>query len=146
MLSHRWAELESSRICVIRMAARKGRQPKVMLMALYLPVRRIIHLERNVEFEVMRSVKVPTRRAKKDPVEIKKLFGSKCNPVHVTNKMKKFRLSAIEVSPAVDADDNMTVWSHVGKKYVAERLQTATRALLQPTRTGTFLSRKLAAN
>ena len=56
MLSHRWAELESSRICVIRMAARKGRQPKVMLMALYLPVRLIIHLERNVEFEVMRGV------------------------------------------------------------------------------------------
>ena len=64
MLSHRWAELESSRICVIRMAARKGRQPKVMLMALYLPARRTIHLERNVEFEVMRSVKVPTRRRK----------------------------------------------------------------------------------
>ena len=64
MLSHRWAELESSRICVIRMAARKGRQPKVMLMALYLPVRLIIHLERNVEFEVMRGVKVPTQRRK----------------------------------------------------------------------------------
>ena len=60
--------------------------------------------------------------------------------------MKKIRLSAIEVSSAVDADDNMTVWNHVEKKYVAERLQTATRALLQPTRTGTFLSRKLAAN
>lgn len=64
MLNHRWAELESSRICVIRMAARKGRQPKVMLMALYLPVRRIIHLERNIEFEEMRGVKVPTRRRK----------------------------------------------------------------------------------
>ena len=64
MLSHRWAELESSRICVIRMAARKGRQPKVMLMALYLPVRLIIHLERNVEFEATRYVKVPTRRRK----------------------------------------------------------------------------------
>ena len=64
MLSHRWAELESSRICVIRMAAMKGRQPKVMLMALYLPVRLIIHLERNVDFEVMRGVKVPTRRRK----------------------------------------------------------------------------------
>ena len=67
------------------------------------------------------------------------------HPVDVTNKMKKIRLSAIRVSPAVDADDNMTVWNHVGKKYVAERLQTVTRAMLQPTRTGTFLSRKLAA-
>jgi len=46
------------------MAARKGRQPKVMLMALYLPVRRIIHLEKNVEFEAMRGVKIPTRRRK----------------------------------------------------------------------------------
>ena len=63
-LSHRWAELESSRIYIIRMAARKGRQPKVMLMALYLPGRRIIHLERNVDFEVMRGVKVPTRQRK----------------------------------------------------------------------------------
>jgi len=55
------------------------------------------------------------------------------------NKMENIGLIAL---PAVDADDNMTVWNHVGKKYVTERLQTATRALLQPTRTGTFFVKK----
>jgi hypothetical protein len=75
MLSHRWAELESSRICVIRMAARKGRQPKVMLMALYLPVRRIIHLERKVEFEVMMGVKVPGTRRRKTLLKYRNYLG-----------------------------------------------------------------------
>jgi hypothetical protein len=32
------------------------------------------------------------------------------------NKMENIGLIGIEVSPAVDADDNMTVWNHVGKK------------------------------
>lgn len=44
--------------------------------------------------------------------------------------------------PAVEAEDNMTVWNHVGKKYVTERLHTATSALLMPTRTGTFWHRR----
>ena len=39
-------------------------------------------------------------------------------------------------SPAVEADDNMTVWNHIGKKYMMEKLQKATRKLLIPTSTG----------
>ena len=41
-------------------------------------------------------------------------------------------------SPAVEADDNMTVWNHIGKKYMTEKLQNATRKLLTPTSTGIF--------
>jgi hypothetical protein len=32
----------------------------------------------------------------------------------------------------------MTVWNHIGKKYMTEKLQTATNKLLIPTSTGTF--------
>ena len=49
-------------------------------------------------------------------------------------------------SPAVEADDNMTVWNHIGKKYMMEKLQNATRKLLIPTSTGIFcLSRNGAS-
>ena len=41
-------------------------------------------------------------------------------------------------SPAVEADDNMTVWNHIGKKYMMAKLQKATRKLLIPTSTGIF--------
>jgi hypothetical protein len=46
-------------------------------------------------------------------------------------------------SPAMEADVNITVWNHIGKKYIMEKLQNATRKLLIPTRTGIFcFSRK----
>ena len=49
-------------------------------------------------------------------------------------------------SPAVEADDNMTVWNHIGKKYNTEKLQKATRKLLIPKRMGIFsLSRNGAS-
>ena len=38
----------------------------------------------------------------------------------------------------MEADDNITVWNHIGKKYMTEKLQQATRKLLVPTRTGIF--------
>jgi hypothetical protein len=45
--------------------------------------------------------------------------------------------------PAVEALVNITVWNHMGKKYIIEKLQAATRKLESPTRTGIFcLSRK----
>jgi hypothetical protein len=38
----------------------------------------------------------------------------------------------------MEADDTITVWNHIGKKYMMEKLQKATRKLLIPTRTGIF--------
>jgi len=49
-------------------------------------------------------------------------------------------------SPAMEADDNITVWNHIGKKYMMEKLQKATRKLLAPTRTGIFCLSKNGAN
>ena len=49
-------------------------------------------------------------------------------------------------SPAVEADDNMTVWNHIGKKYMMEKLQNATRKLLIPTSTGIFCVSRNGAN
>ena len=46
----------------------------------------------------------------------------------------------------MEADVNITVWNHIGKKYMIEKLQNPTRKLLTPTRTGTFsFSRKGAS-
>ena len=46
-------------------------------------------------------------------------------------------------TPAVDALVSITVWNHIGKKYMMEKLQLATKKLDMPVRTGTFfLSRK----
>lgn len=46
----------------------------------------------------------------------------------------------------MEADFNITVWNHIGKKYMIEKLQIATRKLLIPTRTGIFcLSRNGAS-
>lgn len=43
----------------------------------------------------------------------------------------------------MEADVNITVWNHMGKKYMMEKLQNATKKLLTPTRTGIFcFSRK----
>ena len=46
----------------------------------------------------------------------------------------------------MEAEVNITVWNHIGKKYMMEKLQNATKKLLRPTRTGTFcFSRKGAS-
>jgi hypothetical protein len=47
--------------------------------------------------------------------------------------------------PAVDALVNITVWNHIGKKYVTAKLQVATRKLLSPTRTGIFCFKRNGA-
>ena len=48
--------------------------------------------------------------------------------------------------PAIEADDNMTVWNHIGKKKMTVKLQIPTRKLLIPTSTGIFcLSRNGAS-
>ena len=45
----------------------------------------------------------------------------------------------------MEADVNITVWNHIGKKYMIEKLQNATRKLLIPTRTGILcLSKEVA--
>ena len=46
----------------------------------------------------------------------------------------------------MDADDNITVWNHVGKKYIMEKLQKATMKLLIPMRTGIFCFSRNGAN
>ena len=38
----------------------------------------------------------------------------------------------------MEADVSITVWNHVGKKYVMEKLQKPARKLVAPTRTGIF--------
>ena len=49
-------------------------------------------------------------------------------------------------SPATEAGDNITVWNHIGKKYMTEKLQKATRKLLIPTRTGIFCFSRCGVN
>ena len=49
-------------------------------------------------------------------------------------------------SPAVEAEDSITVWNHIGKKYMTEKLQKATRKLLVPTRTGIFCLSRCGAS
>lgn len=39
-----------------------------------------------------------------------------------------------------------TVWNHMGKKYMIEKLHIATRKFEQPTRTGIFCLRRKRAN
>jgi hypothetical protein len=46
----------------------------------------------------------------------------------------------------VEADDTITVWNHIGKKYLTEKSQKATRKLLIPTRTGIFCFSRNGAN
>ena len=52
----------------------------------------------------------------------------------------------LSYSPAVEADDNITVWNHIGKRYRVEKLQKATKKLLVPTSTGIFCLSKNGAN
>lgn len=47
--------------------------------------------------------------------------------------------------PAVDAFVCMTVWNHIGKKYMMEKLQIATRKFEAPTRSGIFCTSKNGA-
>ena len=42
----------------------------------------------------------------------------------------------------MDALVNMTVWNHIGKKYITVKLQYATRRLDVPTRAGIFCRRR----
>ena len=44
--------------------------------------------------------------------------------------------------PAVDALVNMTVWNHIGKKYMIEKLHIGTKKLDAPTKTGIFCLRR----
>ena len=48
----------------------------------------------------------------------------------------------ISLIPAVDALVKMTVWNHIGKKYMIEKLQIATRKLDIPTKSGIFCLRR----
>ena len=47
--------------------------------------------------------------------------------------------------PAVDAFVCMTVWNHIGKKYMIEKLQRATRKFEAPTSSGIFCTSKNGA-
>ena len=82
--------------------------------------------------------------ANTDPTGIEMLSGKRWAPGWDVQRL--IRQTTPFYSPAVDADDNMTVWNHIGKKYTTEKLQNATRKLLMPKRTGTFcLSRNGAS-
>lgn len=41
-------------------------------------------------------------------------------------------------APAVEALVIATVWNHIGKKYITEKLHVATKKLEHPTNTGIF--------
>ena len=45
----------------------------------------------------------------------------------------------------MDALVNMTVWNHIGKKYMIEKLHIGTKKLDAPTKTGIFCLRRDAA-
>ena len=55
---------------------------------------------------------------------------------------KKKESEKIFLIPAVDALVNITVWNHIGKKYMIEKLQIETRKLDVPTKMGIFCLRR----
>jgi hypothetical protein len=65
---------ESSCIIAIRLVARKGNEPKIRLIILYLPVRCIIH------------------PAKTEPNDIETLFGSRCKPTNIDRNLISTKL------------------------------------------------------
>lgn len=50
------------------------------------------------------------------------------------------------ISPAMEALDNITVWNHMGRKYMMEKLQVATMKFESPTNTGIFWARRPGAS
>jgi hypothetical protein len=103
----------------------KGQAPRMRLRVLYLPV------------------VCTTHPAKTDPTDIDILFGIRCIPV------QRISDSRGEVSmglPAKDALVIATVWNHIGKKYMIEKLQMATRKLEIPTKTGILRRKRKGAN
>jgi hypothetical protein len=46
----------------------------------------------------------------------------------------------------MNADVNITVWNHTGKKYITEKLQNETRKLLIPMSAGIFCLSRIGAS
>jgi hypothetical protein len=127
---------ESGRILVINKVAMNGKNPNTRFNILYFPVRCIIHLKLHSEISQHGSSNV-SYPANIDPMDIDTLLGSRCRPaqrVKLHNKSVNIR----ENAPASEALVSITVWNHIGKKYVMAKLQFATRKLLMPTSTGIF--------
>ena len=81
-----------------------------------------------------------THPANKEPHDIEILLGSRCAPIkRWINKhsLSMFRL-VFDYLPAVLALVKATVSNHMGKKYIIEKLQFATKKFCNPTRTGIF--------
>jgi len=79
-----------------------------------------------------------------DPTVIEIALGKRCKP---GCNIQGFIKQVIPFhSPATEADDNITVWNHIGKKYMMEKLQKATRKLLIPTSTGIFCLSRYGVN
>lgn len=137
MLSHICNGPESSRIKVMRVIPMNGKKPKIRLISLYLPVRCIIHLALMWITNKMTTTHQLTRQTKTQWTCIR------CSALDVSLSISQIAVNAILKRininiPAVDALVRATVWNHIGKKYITEKLQNATRKLLAPTRTGTF--------
>lgn len=109
----------------IRTAPMKGQAPRMRLRVLYLPVA------------------CTTHPANTDPTDIDILFGMRCIPVQrISDNRGEVSMSL----PAKDALVIATVWNHIGKKYMIEKLQIATRKLEIPTKTGILRRKRKGAN
>jgi hypothetical protein len=109
----------------IRTVPMKGKAPKMRLRVLYLPVA------------------CTTHPANTDPTDIDILFGIICIPVQRINDSRGGVLMGL---PAIEALVIATVWNHIGKKYMIEKLQMATRKLEIPTKTGILRRKRKGAN
>lgn len=85
-----------------------------------------------------------------DPALIDRPLGIKCNPVdeaNVINEKKYKKCQSLHAHwPATEELVKATVWNQVGKKYITVKLQSATRKLLIPTKTGIFCLRRNGAS
>lgn len=84
-----------------------------------------------------------THPANTDPTDIDKLFGIICIPVQRINDSRGGVSMGL---PAMEALVIGTVWNHMGKKYMTEKLQMATRKLEIPTKTGILRRKRKGAN
>jgi hypothetical protein len=136
ILSHSLAGLEFSFIVTMRMPAMKGKDPNTMFSILYLPVRCITHLMHKNQISIDEKSVAGLTQRKWNRSTLK--YCLERDAILKRGEIKAANLNERGSSPAVDADVNMTVWNHVGKKYITEKLQVATRKLLAPTSTGIF--------
>lgn len=146
MLNHSTIAGESSRIILRRIAATKGNRPNIRFSRMYLPVRCMTQLS-NVS-DVLKvytglHVNVPGEQRS---TRYRYTIGNEMRAYENRNQHGLRAISNQKHAPASLALVSITVWNHVGKLYMTEKLHVATRKLLMPTRTGIFCFRRNGAS